>query len=275
MEKMNCDIIQDLIPSYVDEICSDATKNCVEEHIAHCENCRQIVTFCKEKGLSGKKAEMEGLDGLKKIRQLIEYKGYACFGLVLFVLVFFGVNLFVSRNFFPSGDAYNVMCIVCVCLVLLAGRGFRGKGTLGKTDYLLAFLSVAADLYITVMYGSVLQQALDGAERIFWMKPVETGPFLGSQLAVVYVLHLAFFLYGLAGIFRRDKNCGQLLCLSTAGCFLLLQEMDLLFRMDSRETVMRAFAYGIVSTTVIGLAGLAGGFLVSRAGRRRDAVDVH
>ena len=33
MEKMNCDIIKDLIPSYIDGICSGASKNCVEEHI--------------------------------------------------------------------------------------------------------------------------------------------------------------------------------------------------------------------------------------------------
>jgi len=29
MKKINCDIIQDLIPSYADEVCSCATKECV------------------------------------------------------------------------------------------------------------------------------------------------------------------------------------------------------------------------------------------------------
>ena len=57
MEKMNCDIIQDLIPSYIDGICSEASKNCVEEHIANCAECREIVALCKNNALTGNLAE--------------------------------------------------------------------------------------------------------------------------------------------------------------------------------------------------------------------------
>lgn len=45
--KMHCDVIQDLIPSYLDEICSKKTKELVEEHLLECEPCRRFVESLK------------------------------------------------------------------------------------------------------------------------------------------------------------------------------------------------------------------------------------
>ena len=36
----NCEIIRDLLPLYADEICSESSKQLVEEHIAACESCK-------------------------------------------------------------------------------------------------------------------------------------------------------------------------------------------------------------------------------------------
>lgn len=41
--KIDCEIVQDLIPSYLEELCSDASRRCVEEHIAECEECRSLL----------------------------------------------------------------------------------------------------------------------------------------------------------------------------------------------------------------------------------------
>lgn len=37
---MNCNIIKDLLPSYIDGVCSEETINLVEDHIERCEECR-------------------------------------------------------------------------------------------------------------------------------------------------------------------------------------------------------------------------------------------
>ena len=62
MEKMNCDIIRDLIPSYVDEVCSQATKECVEAHLDECGECRLIAARLRNSALSGEKLEQKGLE---------------------------------------------------------------------------------------------------------------------------------------------------------------------------------------------------------------------
>ena len=45
--EINCDIISDLIPSYLEDICTDSTKKAVEEHTRMCENCRIRLEMLK------------------------------------------------------------------------------------------------------------------------------------------------------------------------------------------------------------------------------------
>ncbi len=39
---MNCDIIKDLVPLYIDGCCSEESRKTVKEHIESCKNCKQI-----------------------------------------------------------------------------------------------------------------------------------------------------------------------------------------------------------------------------------------
>lgn len=45
---MNCNIIKDLLPSYIDGICSEDTTNVVEEHLQHCEECRLYLELMEQ-----------------------------------------------------------------------------------------------------------------------------------------------------------------------------------------------------------------------------------
>ena len=42
MEKINCEIIRDLLPGYVDGLTSEYTNEAVKRHLDHCEDCREI-----------------------------------------------------------------------------------------------------------------------------------------------------------------------------------------------------------------------------------------
>ena len=41
MSKTDCDIIKDLLPLYEDNICSEKSKDLIEEHLIECEDCRE------------------------------------------------------------------------------------------------------------------------------------------------------------------------------------------------------------------------------------------
>ncbi|MFJ7732182.1 zf-HC2 domain-containing protein [Lysinibacillus sp. NPDC097231] len=40
---MNCNIIKDLLPSYIDGICSEDTVAAIEKHIEHCQGCKDTT----------------------------------------------------------------------------------------------------------------------------------------------------------------------------------------------------------------------------------------
>jgi len=43
MKDISCDVIRDLLPLYVDDVCSETSKRLVVEHVKKCENCRKIL----------------------------------------------------------------------------------------------------------------------------------------------------------------------------------------------------------------------------------------
>jgi hypothetical protein len=43
----NCDVVRDLLPLYLDDICSESSRKCVEDHIRECENCRNLLQELK------------------------------------------------------------------------------------------------------------------------------------------------------------------------------------------------------------------------------------
>ena len=42
--KYNCDLISDLLPLYKDEICSEASRKIIEEHLAECPDCKKMLS---------------------------------------------------------------------------------------------------------------------------------------------------------------------------------------------------------------------------------------
>lgn len=41
--KVTCKIVEDLLPLYVDNVCSDQSKRAVEEHLQECDKCRKLI----------------------------------------------------------------------------------------------------------------------------------------------------------------------------------------------------------------------------------------
>ena len=43
----NCDVVTDLLPLYLDDVCSESSRKCVEDHIQECEKCRNLLQELK------------------------------------------------------------------------------------------------------------------------------------------------------------------------------------------------------------------------------------
>ena len=70
MKNIPCEVVQDLLPSYIDGLTSDVTNKTIEDHLAGCEDCRGVLAAMKgevpETRVSGPEDKAE-LDFLKKI----------------------------------------------------------------------------------------------------------------------------------------------------------------------------------------------------------------
>ena len=70
MKQINCDVIQDLLPSYSDKVSSNVTNKLVEEHLKNCKKCNiALKSMNKEIDTEFIENQEEQLDYLKKYRK--------------------------------------------------------------------------------------------------------------------------------------------------------------------------------------------------------------
>lgn len=87
---MNCDIVRDLMPGYIDGVISEAGSSAVREHLEDCGECRRVFMEMKEDMADqSTPGERAALDGFKKIRSRTRYlkAAAALGGLLLAALV--------------------------------------------------------------------------------------------------------------------------------------------------------------------------------------------
>ena len=95
--KAECEVIRDLLPLYVDEICSGQSREIVEEHLKECEECSEILKKLQnteiERDLKTEKEDVISY-GVRKFRQLSAKTGITVSGLLLVpILAFLVINL--------------------------------------------------------------------------------------------------------------------------------------------------------------------------------------
>lgn len=70
--KINCEIVQDLLPLYEDGICSKSSRAAVEAHLKECTACRgqrESAQMLPEGSITLEPEEVRAVDGLKKVRR--------------------------------------------------------------------------------------------------------------------------------------------------------------------------------------------------------------
>ncbi|MBO5411311.1 MAG: zf-HC2 domain-containing protein [Clostridia bacterium] len=121
MNRISCDIIKDLLPLYIDGVCSDDSAAAVSAHLENCAACKGYCDGLKTAIIKPEisESEQKEIDIIKKIRN--RYIGIALafvFALSLAMLLW-GLNL-------PGGDEMGYSLIVfyllfpLICLVLSA-----------------------------------------------------------------------------------------------------------------------------------------------------------
>ena len=117
MNKLDCAVIKDLLPLYVDDVCSEKSKDLIEEHLAICEDCQKYyealqenlpeITLDSTKNISKSDFTRE-IELIKKVSRKIKKKttiNGVAIGLICFIIL---VSLIISSSVYSYNTFYFI-----------------------------------------------------------------------------------------------------------------------------------------------------------------------
>lgn len=115
MNKIPCDIIKDLLPLYIDEVCSEDSAAAVEAHLEICPACKGYCDGLKTTVVTADNAQeiKAQTDIIKKIRNHYMGIALAVIAALSLAMLLWGLNL-------PGGDEMGFSLIVFYFLFPLA-----------------------------------------------------------------------------------------------------------------------------------------------------------
>lgn len=155
---MNCNIVKDLIPLYIDGCCSEESAVVVEEHINRCPQCKEIYE-CMKTPIDKNESDY----GVKAFHKISEWKASIMQSILLFVsfaLIVIGVSLEAATSSGIMNGAWAIALIVPATGFMLSlvnwyfVRLYKSKKQFSMITMLITFLLIMlAYLWATIHYG--------------------------------------------------------------------------------------------------------------------------
>lgn len=249
MEKISCSIIRDLIPSYVDEVCSEETKTCVEHHMEECRECRERVAVLKGTELSADRLQRQELNSAKKVKRHVQAAGLlSCFSLFLTVAgVFFVFERAIGET--PEQFYFLALPIFMIWAYVLEAHQTK-KISPGFWDVCMGMLSFLAGGYAVF----ILLYSFSSHGQVFGIAVSRLGPFLYRQFVGLAIFQMLILIGTLVKTVTKGFVTSILSSLSLTGIFLSLSLCSLLKRLDS-VLIEGAQFFVIKMVLIIGFAG--------------------
>ncbi len=160
--KIKCEVINDLLPLYVDDVLSKESRELVEEHIGECESCKK--TF---ENMSGKVSipvspelrmdDTKHLKGLKKI--ITRYKGLAIlFGVIAVIGIMVSTVLIMCQIEYDipyDGSNVTLERREAGYYIVYHGKGailYTASGDVEGSELYISFRQTAFDRIIWPLY---------------------------------------------------------------------------------------------------------------------------
>lgn len=111
MNELNCDVIKDLIPLYIDEVASDASKEIVENHVENCKTCQVYLQELKKKIKlpSNQNVRMIDAEKMKGFRKWIRNGKIRAVIIVVAIIIALLMAYFIPRNVKLKQNENNIV----------------------------------------------------------------------------------------------------------------------------------------------------------------------
>lgn len=197
--KIPCEVIKDLLPSYIDELTSEVTDKEVKEHISECESCRKVLLEMKNPEAEPDDTEnLRAIDYLKAIRRKFKKTISICLAVALIICI--GVPGTAAAKKYLSGirvSTNSVKCSVSVNDNVLKARAFVDSDDYAVKDLHFSFYDGKVDITYKAVKKSVIfkdareeEFTADGkitevtfGEKIIWADGTEISPITSDVYA--------------------------------------------------------------------------------------------
>jgi len=151
MKQMDCEIIQDLLPLYADQVCSAASRAAVEQHVAQCQNCKALLD-AMEIPVNLPDPELDGKAVLRRVYQTIA-------GVLLILFVMAACVAINAGGAWMGGPANPWQFVVTVIYIIFWGlfsivvRNHQNLAQVSFVISLLTFISAVNSLVWRLLGG--------------------------------------------------------------------------------------------------------------------------
>lgn len=107
--RIRCEVVRDLLPSYIEGLTSEVTNEEIESHLSACKECE--ILYCEMKTPIEKPIETKELDYLKKVKERTNKKVFFVGALIVgLFLLLIGIRMYVvGGNVNSVADYYTFM----------------------------------------------------------------------------------------------------------------------------------------------------------------------
>ncbi len=261
-ENMNisCNIIKDLLPSYIDQICSDESRHAVDEHISTCQTCKAYLETMK-KELTAEENEPKQLQYMKKVKRHYQLNIFAI-GIFLFICTVGTVAVITRIGRIPI-RMYNIILPVFI----VAAYAFLPKDSFTQKKTKQSAVFIILSLFVTAATISLLPQSLNwinSGHTPFNMPVNKLGPFMTKCLAALAIAQTAILIISVIQKYRDYQIKREIYAFTLTGISISLAYITMLYHMTTPENYARnvsaslssLFAEGIATAVIIDLIKL-------------------
>ena len=194
----NCNIIKDLLPSYLEDICTPDTKKAVKIHLEECGSCRNLADMMQQTDFISERTESVEIDYMKKVKRHFLKK--SCYGILLAAFLLFCFYAFTKSNVsFPLPVTYLFLPCLLMATKLLF-YPFTAKQSQDKIWKILtafAILFTCYGIFLNLSCYMHAQNQIRNSYLPFHIKPEHLGPFIHAQLLAILLYLTALYLIGI------------------------------------------------------------------------------
>lgn len=268
--KLKCYIVEDLLPTSIENLTSQETQTDIEEHLKECSSCRKLFSDMNQEITIQKIGKSESTSNTNNKNDLIyldkirkSYNKKSALSLSIFVCITL-LLLIITWNTIESIHYSVLLSYGILPIFILAGAILFHKtpsaSPYSKRDFLIGqvLLFVFAALSMGIMYRT--DYWIQKKSYPFGLADYEIGPFVADILCLSVAVAALCFIYGAIQILNKSYiyyfMCSHALTLifMNIGFYRLLKTLsDISFFKVLRFQNLGIYIWGIIITIVIWL----------------------